>query len=67
MIHEVRIGGMTSKVAAHAIEAALLAQGMLLHPLVSVLLLLCGQDVSVLGEVVRPGVYPYTLHIGCST
>ncbi len=21
-----------------------------------------GQDVSVLGEVVRPGVYPYTLH-----
>jgi len=63
MIHEVRIGGMDEQGAAHAIEAALLAQGMLLHPLVSVLVIsYAGQDVSVLGEVVRPGVYPYTLH-----
>jgi polysaccharide export outer membrane protein len=36
---------------------------MLLHPLVSVLVTAyAGQDVSVLGEVNRPGVYPYTYH-----
>ena len=63
MIHEVQIGGLDEQSAAHAIEAALIAQGMLLHPLVSVLVIsYAGQDVSVLGEVVRPGVYPYTLH-----
>jgi polysaccharide export outer membrane protein len=63
MIHEVRIGGLDEQGAAHAIEGALVAQGMLLHPLVSVLVVsYAGQDVSVLGEVVRPGVYPYTLH-----
>ena len=63
MIHEVQVGGLDEQAAAHAIEAALMAQGMLLHPLVSVLVTsYAGQDVSVLGEVVRPGVYPYTLH-----
>ncbi len=63
MIHEVRIVGLDEQGAAHAIEAALVAQGMLLHPLVSVLVVsYAGQDVSVLGEVVRPGVYTYTLH-----
>jgi polysaccharide export outer membrane protein len=36
---------------------------MLLHPLVSVLVTAyVGQDVSVLGEVARPGVYPFTIH-----
>jgi polysaccharide export outer membrane protein len=63
MIHDVQIAGMDEQAAAHAIEAALIAQGMLLHPQVSVLVTAyAGQDVSVLGEVVRPGVYPYTLH-----
>jgi polysaccharide export outer membrane protein len=63
MIHEVRIGGLDEQGAARAIEAVLMVQGMLLHPQVSVLVLTyAGQDVSVLGEVVRPGVYPYTLH-----
>jgi polysaccharide export outer membrane protein len=63
MIHEVKVSGLDEQGAARAIEAALLAQGMLLHPQVSVLVLTyAGQDVSVLGEVVRPGVYPYTLH-----
>ena len=63
MIHEVAIGGLNEQAAAHAIEAALVAQGMLLHPQVSVLVTAyAGQDVSVLGEVVHPGVYPYTLH-----
>jgi len=63
MINEVRVKGLDEQGAAHAIAAALLAQGMLLHPQVTVLVTAyAGQDVSVLGEVVRPGVYPYTLH-----
>ena len=63
MIDEVQIGGMDEKAAAHAIEAALAAKGMLLHPLVSVMVTAyAGQDVSVLGEVTRPGVYPFTYH-----
>ena len=63
MVDEVQVGGMDELGAAHAIEAALVARGMLLHPEVSVLVTAyAGQDVSVLGEVARPGVYPYTLH-----
>jgi polysaccharide export outer membrane protein len=63
MVKEVQVGGLNEQGAAHAIEAALLGQGMLLHPQVSVLVTAyVGQDVSVLGEVSRPGVYPYTLH-----
>jgi polysaccharide export outer membrane protein len=63
MVKEVQIGGLDEQAAAHAIEAALVAKGMLFHPQVSVLVLAyAGQDVSVLGEVARPGVYPYTLH-----
>ena len=63
MIGDVKVAGLDEAGAAHAIEAALLAKGMLLHPLVSVLVTYyVGQDVSVLGEVNRPGVYPYTIH-----
>jgi polysaccharide export outer membrane protein len=63
MIGEINISGMDEQAAAHAIEAALLAKGMLLHPLVSVLVTAyAGQDVSVLGEVTHPGVYPFTYH-----
>lgn len=63
LVGEVRIAGMDEVAAAHAIDAALLAKGMLLHPLVSVLVTgYVGQDVSVLGEVARPGVYPYAYH-----
>jgi polysaccharide export outer membrane protein len=63
MVNGVEVGGMDEQAAAHAIEAALVARGMLLHPQVQVLVLAyAGQDVSVLGEVTRPGVYPYTLH-----
>ncbi len=63
MIGEVNVSAMDEQSAARAIEAALLAKGMLLHPLVSVLVTgYAGQDVSVLGEVTRPGVYPYTYH-----
>jgi polysaccharide export outer membrane protein len=63
MVNEVKLGGLDEQAAAHAIEAALVAKGMLLHPQVSVLVTVyAGQDVSVLGEVTRPGVYAYTLH-----
>jgi uncharacterized protein involved in exopolysaccharide biosynthesis/protein involved in polysaccharide export with SLBB domain len=63
MIGEVSIAGMDEQAAARAIESALVAKGMLLHPLVTVLVTTyAGQDVSVLGEVTRPGVYPYTYH-----
>jgi polysaccharide export outer membrane protein len=63
LVNEVQIGGLSEQAAARAIEAALVAKGMLLHPQVSVLVTsYSGQDVSVLGEVARPGVYPYTLH-----
>ena len=60
---EVEIGGMDERTAAHTIEAALMARGMLLHPQVTVLVAVyMGQDVSVLGEVTHPGVYPFTAH-----
>ena len=63
MVGEIHIGGLDEHQAARAIEAVLVARGMLLHPLVSVLVTAYdGQDVSVLGEVTRPGVYPYTVH-----
>lgn len=63
MLNEVLLGGQDEQAAAHTIEHALLAKGMLLHPLVTVLVTAyAGQDVSVLGEVARPGVYPYTVH-----
>jgi polysaccharide export outer membrane protein len=63
MVNEVKVGGLDEQGAAHAVESALVARGMLLHPQVSVLVTAyAGQDVSVLGEVTRPGVYPYTLH-----
>ena len=63
MIGAINLSGMDEPAAAHAIEAALAAKGMLLHPLVSVLVTAyVGQDVSVLGEVARPGVYAYTYH-----
>jgi polysaccharide export outer membrane protein len=63
MVDEVRVEGMDEVEAARAISAALVAGGLLNHPQVSVLITAyVGQDVSVLGEVTRPGVYPYTMH-----
>ncbi len=63
LIDEVRVDGLDERGAASAIAAALLARGMLNHPQVFVMITaFVGQDVSVLGEVARPGVYPYTLH-----
>jgi polysaccharide export outer membrane protein len=60
---EVNVEGMDERAAAHAIEAVLIGKGMLLHPQVTVLVTAyAGQDVSVLGEVTRPGVYNYTVH-----
>jgi uncharacterized protein involved in exopolysaccharide biosynthesis/protein involved in polysaccharide export with SLBB domain len=63
LVGEVRIEGLSELGAARTIESVLVARGMLLHPLVTVLVTIyVGQDVSVLGEVTRPGVYPYTAH-----
>jgi polysaccharide export outer membrane protein len=63
LVGEIKIDGMDERAAARAIEAALVAHGMLLHPQVTVLVTVyAGQDVSVLGEVAHPGVYPYALH-----
>ena len=60
---EVRVAGMDELAAAHAIESALIGRGMLLHPQVTVLVTVyAAQDVSVLGEVARPGVYSYAVH-----
>jgi polysaccharide biosynthesis/export protein len=60
---EVQIAGMDEQTAAKAIEKALVDRGMLTHPQVTVLATAyAGQDVSVLGEVARPGVYSYSVH-----
>lgn len=63
LVGEVMLLGKDESQAAHAIESVLLDRGMLRHPQVTVLVLSSvGQDVSVLGEVVHPGVYPYGTH-----
>ena len=63
LIGPVNLLGLSELQAAQAVEKALLDRGMLLHPQVSVLVTVAvGQDVSVMGEVTRPGVYPYTAH-----
>ncbi|MDR3793554.1 MAG: polysaccharide biosynthesis/export family protein [Terracidiphilus sp.] len=63
MIGEVQVGGLDEQAAARTIEAALVSKGMLLHPLVSVVVTVsAGQDVNVMGEVARPGIYPYLAH-----
>jgi polysaccharide export outer membrane protein len=63
MVGDIALMGMNESEAAHAIAAALVDRGMLRHPQVAVLVISSvGQDVSVLGEVVRPGVYPYGVH-----
>jgi polysaccharide export outer membrane protein len=63
LVGSVGVAGLDERGAAQAIEKALVDKHMLLHPMVSVAVTVyVGQDVSVLGEVARPGVYPYTMH-----
>jgi polysaccharide export outer membrane protein len=63
LIGQVHVAGLDEQAAARVIEKALVDKHMLLHPMVSVTVTIyTGQDVSLLGEVARPGVYPYTLH-----
>jgi len=63
LVGQVKLVGLSEQEAAKAIGKALMDRGMLLHPQVSVLVTnAVGQDVSVMGEVTRPGVYPYTVH-----
>jgi polysaccharide export outer membrane protein len=63
MVGAVKVAGLPEEDAAKAVAKVLIEDEMLLHPQVTVLVLsAAGQDVSVLGEVVRPGVYPYAVH-----
>jgi polysaccharide export outer membrane protein len=63
MIGDINLAGLDESAAARAIADALIAKGMLLHPQVTVLVTAyVGQDVTVLGEVGRPGVYPFGAH-----
>ncbi len=63
MIGEVKVLGLDETGASRAIADALVAKGILLHPQVGVLeTAIVGQDVTVAGEVGRPGVYPYGVH-----
>jgi polysaccharide export outer membrane protein len=60
---EVHVAGLDESGAAHAIDTVLIDRGMLLHPQVTVLATAyAAQDVTVLGEVARPGVYSYATH-----
>jgi polysaccharide export outer membrane protein len=63
LIGDVKLAGMDESSAAKTIADALAQQGMLLHPQVFVMVTASGaQDVTVLGEVLRPGVYPFGAH-----
>jgi polysaccharide export outer membrane protein len=63
LVGEIVVEGKSEEDAARAIDAALMAKGMLLHPQVTVLVTAyAGEDVTVLGEVARPGVYPLAVH-----
>jgi polysaccharide export outer membrane protein len=63
LVGEVLVGGLTQRAAARAIEASLVDRGMLLHPQVNVAVTTYATlDVSVMGEVTRPGIYPLTAH-----
>lgn len=63
LVDEIKVAGLNETEAAQAIAAALVARGMLTHPQVFVLVTAyVGQDVSILGEVARPGVYAYAVH-----
>jgi polysaccharide biosynthesis/export protein len=63
LVGMVKLEGLSEQQASRAIEKAFVDGGMLLHPQVAVLVTnAVGQDVSVMGEVARPGVYPYTVH-----
>jgi polysaccharide biosynthesis/export protein len=63
MIGDIHVEGLDESAAARVIADSLIAKGMLLHPQVTVLVTAyVGQDVTVLGEVGRPGVYPFSAH-----
>lgn len=63
LIGEVNVNGLDEAAAANAIAGAFLKKGVLLHPQVSVLVTVSvGQDITILGEVARPGIYPYGAH-----
>jgi polysaccharide export outer membrane protein len=63
MVGEIAVQGLDETAAARAIADALVGKGILTHPQINVLVTaFVGQDVTVAGEVARPGVYPYGAH-----
>ncbi|UWZ82889.1 polysaccharide biosynthesis/export family protein [Occallatibacter riparius] len=63
MIGEIHLAGLDESEAARVIADTLIGKGMLLHPQVTVqTTAYVGQDVTILGEVGRPGVYPFAAH-----
>lgn len=63
MVGEVSVAGLDEPGAARAIAAVLVEKKILTHPQINVLITeIVGQDVTVMGEVGRPGVYPYGVH-----
>ena len=63
LLGDVPLAGLTESAAAKHLEDLLRDKGILLHPHVSVVALSqVGQDVTILGEVVRPGIYSVATH-----
>ena len=63
LVGTIGLMGLSEQQASLRIDKALVDGGMLLHPQVSVVVVSAvGQDVSVMGEVTRPGIYSYGLH-----
>lgn len=63
MIGDVAVVGMDEGGASQVIATKLIEKGILLHPQVFVLdAVAVGREISVLGEVSRPGVYAYGVH-----
>jgi polysaccharide export outer membrane protein len=55
----IHVAGMTANQAAHYIEHELVAQGLVLHPTVTVSLgQSVGQGATIMGQVTSPGIYP---------
>lgn len=63
LVGEVHLQGLTQREAEKAIAKKLVDAGMIRDPQVSVFVsLFATQDISILGEVAHPGVYPYGEH-----
>jgi polysaccharide export outer membrane protein len=63
LVGELHLLGLSPREAELATRAALIDKGFMKDPQVSVFVLeYAAQDVTVIGEVVKPGIYPFTVH-----